>query len=72
MTISKWNIDNIIPLIKYLAKNTKLSRFDFVRVVPLGKASKNIMISDKDFKSLLLDILKVEEELKREKYKLVI
>lgn len=72
MTVSKWNINEVIPLIKYLARNTKLSRFDFVRVVPMGKASKDIMISDKEFKKLLLDILKVEEELKLEKCKLKI
>lgn len=72
MTISKWNINEVIPLIEYLAKNTKLSRFDFVRVVPMWKASKEIMVTDIEFKDLLLKILKLEERLKLENYKLQI
>nr|MDD3720747.1 radical SAM protein [Candidatus Gracilibacteria bacterium] len=72
MTVSKWNINEVIPLIEYLARNTKLSRFDFVRVVPMGKASKNIMVTNSEFKDLLLKILKVEEKLKSEKCKLQI
>jgi radical SAM protein with 4Fe4S-binding SPASM domain len=72
MTVSKWNIDQVIPLITYLAKNTKLSRFDFVRVVPMWKASKDIMVSDKEFRKLLYEVLKLEQKLKLKNYKLQI
>lgn len=72
MTISKLNKDKLIPLIEYLAYNTMLSRFDFVRVVPMWKSSKDIILSDSEFKSLLLEILKLEEKIKNDWKKLII
>ncbi|MCF7835269.1 radical SAM protein [Candidatus Gracilibacteria bacterium] len=72
MTLSKLNIDQLIPLIKFLAYNTNLSRFDFVRVIPIGKAKDNITLNDNDFKNILLDVLNIENKIKEDGKKLTI
>ncbi|EKD25619.1 MAG: Radical SAM protein [uncultured bacterium (gcode 4)] len=72
MTLSKMNIDQLIPLIEFLAYHTNLSRFDFVRIVPIWKASKNIMLSDAELKSIFLKILELEKKIKKDWKKMVI
>lgn len=72
VTLSKMNIDQIIPLMEYLAYNTNLSRFDFVRVVPMWKASRDIMISDQELKNLFIEVIKLEWKIKNDWKKMVI
>lgn len=71
MTLMKDNINQMIPLIKILSK-TKLSRFDFVRVVPMGKSNKQDLIKPLYFRKLLLSLLKLESEMKQQGKKLEI
>lgn len=72
-TLSNQNINDIIPLIKILSR-TSLSRFDFVRIVPIGRGvvQKNDLTSPMKFKNLLLKILKIEQEIKKYNNKLQI
>lgn len=72
MTLSKMNVDQLLPLIEFLAYHTNLSRFDFVRIVPLWKASKDMMLTDKELKSIFLDVLKLEKQIKKDGKKLII
>lgn len=72
MTLSKMNLDQLVPLIEYLAYNTSLSRFDFVRVVPIWKAWKDIMITDNDLRNIFIELLQLEKKLKKDWKKLVI
>jgi radical SAM/SPASM domain protein of ACGX system len=57
-TLSNKNKDDIIPIIEYI--NNKVDVFDFARLVPIGngKELKNDLIDPKEYKILLLRILK--------------
>ena len=72
MTLSKMNIRELVPLIEFLAYNTDLSRFDFVRVVPIWKAWKDILLTDDELKSVFLEVLKLEKKIKQDWKKLII
>lgn len=72
MTLSKMNQDQLLPLVEFLAYHTNLSRFDFVRVVPLWKSSVEIMVEKLKFRSILLKLLELETKLKNDWRKLVI
>lgn len=73
MTVTRQNIDDVIPLIKLLAE-TKLSRFDTTRVVPIGSAlqQKDQLIIPARYKKLLQAILQTEAILKEKGKKLQI
>lgn len=71
-TLSEMNKNDLVPLIEYLAYNTNLSRFDFVRVVPIWKASRDMIVDGNELKKILYNVLEVEKKLKKENKKLVI
>ena len=71
MTVTAENIHDVVPLIRMLS-TTKLSRFDLTRVVPIGSAQHQKIISPERFRELLLSILDVEDEIKAAGVKLKI
>lgn len=73
MTVTRKNIDEVVPLIKYLSK-TLLTRFDFTRVTPIGNsvADRKSLIKPDRFYALLDDIINVEDKIKKDGHKLSI
>lgn len=72
MTVSRMNLDQVLPLIEYLAYHTELSRFDFVRLVPMGRATSDQMVTSLEYRVMLLKVLRLEEKIKADGRKLVI
>ncbi len=68
MTVTEENIADVVPLIDLLS-NTKLSRFDLTRIVPIGSAKDQKIISPVKYRELLLSILQVEEKIKQKNQK---
>jgi radical SAM/SPASM domain protein of ACGX system len=64
-TLSKKNIKELIPLIKFI--DGKVDVFAFARIVPFGKYPKNELIYSKDFRWLLYQVLELFFKLKDSK-----
>jgi len=64
MTVNKLNVDEIIDVIKLVAR-LRIHVFDFARLVPIGsgKQMKNQMIHADDYRRLLLRVLEVYKNL---------
>jgi radical SAM/SPASM domain protein of ACGX system len=66
-TVSKQNVEDLIPLINLVAKE-KVTVFDFARLVPIGKGVqfKEELIKPEEYRNLLLDVLEEYRRLEKE------
>lgn len=73
MTVTKDNVDEVVPLIRFLSR-TSLARFDFTRVTPIGNSAKDkrSLLAPERLRSLMDDVIDVEKEIKKEGLKLSI
>lgn len=64
-TLSKQNADELIPVIRLIARK-KVAIFDFARLVPMGAGVQfqDEMLKPKEFRNLLLDVLEEYKLLK--------
>jgi len=66
-TLSKFNMNDLIPVIEIVAKE-KVKIFDFARLVPIGSGIqfKNDLIDPYEYRELLLRVLRKYEELEEQ------